>query len=338
MYVAGAQMRYDAETIWRLVQKLEAEGDIALEEADEIYSIFSENALRTRLNPMFSEFDSEMSIALMEWYKVVGKKIVKGQRGNFIFTIHLNENIHREYMYPAQKALRKHGDFEDLCSTIMIHKRLCSSLPLRPLLEKIMPYPWLQWGESAAEVFYKASPRAGMFHYPIKTESGIRTFSQAMKSFSPVMKIMSPGEMRYDILRMAFEIASGTHDFPMYSWVLDKEAAKTYVVADFMCRKDIPCIAAFDIFRGGSILFTEKDKAHIVEKAMEVPSEDLIENALNRKIIDKKKIEAFFDGFPAQLPLAEFIEANREYIDGMVRIKTEKEAEKDEDTWLEQTR
>lgn len=332
-------MKPNTETIWQLVQKLEKEGDVTPEEADGIFSIFSEDALRTRLNAMSSEFDFEMSIALMEWYKTVGKKIEKGQRGNFIFTVHLNESIHREYMYPAQKALRKHGGFEDLCSTVMINKRLCSPLPFRSLFEKTTSYPWLQWGESVAEVFYEiSSPRAGMFHYPIKTESGIYTISQAMKRFSPVMKVMSPNEMRYAILRTAFEIASGVHDFPMYSWVLDKEEAKTYVVADFMCRKDIPCIAAFDIFRGGSILFTEKGKAHIVEKAMEVPSEDLIENALNRKIIDKKKIGEFFGGFPAQLPLTEFIEANREYIDGMVRLKMEKEAEKDEDTWLEQTR
>jgi len=44
--------RPDATTIRQLIQKLEGEDDISLKEADQIFSLFSENSRKTILIPI----------------------------------------------------------------------------------------------------------------------------------------------------------------------------------------------------------------------------------------------------------------------------------------------
>jgi len=76
----------DAQTIQQLTQKLKEQGDITLKEADRIYSLFSENAVKTVFSPISPEYDYKLIQALEEWFHAVTEKIKAGQRGNFIFT------------------------------------------------------------------------------------------------------------------------------------------------------------------------------------------------------------------------------------------------------------
>lgn len=66
----------------QLIQKLETQGDISLEEADEIYSLFLDpSAKKTKLNYDPFGDDFELIHALEKWYEVVADKIKKRRKG-----------------------------------------------------------------------------------------------------------------------------------------------------------------------------------------------------------------------------------------------------------------
>lgn len=333
----------EAEMVRRLTRKLETEGDISLEEADGIFSFFDDDDfLATRLNTEVYRFDRELAGALKEWYRVVGEKVKKGSSGNFIFTVCFDEGLFSIYMLPAQKAIKMRGNFEDLCTTLMVDKRLYSSLPFRHLLEKAK----LKGDLATRESFYKFSEtRAGIYYYPVKTEKGYCTIEQTMKNFYPAnVSRRSPWNMDYARLKVAFEIASGGRDMSECSWNVCKESAKAYVMGEFMNRARIPCITAADVYRGSSILFTEKKNAPAIKKALEIPFEELVENALKKNIIDETSAQQLLSGQVVELRLStgKFIKTSGEYVDNIVRLemqrKAEHEAVKNEDAWLEQTR
>lgn len=73
--------------IRQLIRKLEEHGDISLREADWIFSLFSANSLKTKLNPASFKADKSLMEALKKWFAVVASKIEQGYSGNFIFTI-----------------------------------------------------------------------------------------------------------------------------------------------------------------------------------------------------------------------------------------------------------
>lgn len=336
----------EAEMVRRLTRKLEAEGDISLEEADGIFSFFDDDDfLATRLNTEVYRFDRELAGALKEWYRVVGEKVKKGSSGNFIFTVCFDEGLFSIYMLPAQNAIKKRGRFEDLCTTLMVDKRLYSSLPFGHLLEKTR----LKGPSATQESFYKFSEtRAGIYYYPVKTEKGYCTIEQTMKNFYPAMAEMSPERspwnMDYARLEVAFEIASGGRDMSECSWNVCKESAKAYVMGEFMNRARIPCITAADVYRGSSILFTEKKNAPAIKKALEIPFEELVENALKKNIIDETSAQQLLSGQVVRLlfPTGKFIKTSGEYVDNIVRLemrrKAEHEAVQNEDFWLEEMR
>jgi len=103
----------DADKIRQLTQKLEEQGDITVEEADKIYFLSLQNP-------------PGLSKALSDWYYAVSDKIKAGQRGNFIFTIDLSEDIN--YLWLVKRDIQERGAFEDLCNIFMIDKRLCPAV------------------------------------------------------------------------------------------------------------------------------------------------------------------------------------------------------------------
>ena len=247
----------DEVKVKQLTRKLKDQGDISVNEADEIY--FQENVK-----------SFELKRVMEEWYEVVAEKIRKGLRGNFVFTIDLHKDL--DFMEPAQDAIRKHGNFEDLCDFIQVDKRLYSLVPFKHL----------------------------------------------------------------------FVEAAGIYDIPLdfYSFRNVREI-KHCILAEFMKRKNIPCIIATALYDNKSILFVEEENAIVVKRVMEVPFEKLVENALRNKAIDKKVAKKLLvDNFIPNFSFDKFVKTSIEYIDetNEAKIKMMRNIGEEETEWLEEIR
>ena len=324
-----SKMKYpDAPKIQQLTQKLKQQGDITLKEADKIYSLFSEKAAKTVFNFGAPEYDYKLILALEEWFHAVAEKIKAGERGNFIFTIRLDDGFHNGYMYPARKALKKQKNFEDLCNIVMIDEKLYPAFPFKKLLKK---------DELGA---YKIqSMRAGMLNYPIKTDAGTCTIFQIMKKFVPVTVSVFPGVLVTDLFELIFNLEIST---VRTLWTLGISELKPRILSSFLKYKDIPCIAAADIHSKELFVFVEKDKAFIMKKALEIPFEKLIENALCSGIIDQKAARKLLNNNPLfKFPAQKFIDASVKYLDKVVQMNVEwkkaREAVEKDGKWLEET-
>lgn len=322
----------DANEIRQLAQKLKEQGDITLKEADRIYSLFSENAAKTVFNFGSPEYDYKLIQALEEWFHVVTEKIEAGKRGNFIFTIHLDDNFYRKNIHQAVEVidvLREHGSFEDLCNVIMLDEKLYSTFPFKRLFKK----------DDDTGTYKLQSLRAGMFYYPMKTETGTCTISQVMKKFVPVTVSAFPGVLVTDLFELIFnsEISA-----VRTLWTLGKSELKPRILSSFLKYKDIPCIAAADTNSKELFVFMEKDKAFITKKALEIPFEKLIENALCSGIIDQKAARKLLNNNPLfKFPAQKFIDASVKYLDKVVQMNVEwkkaREAVEKDSKWLEET-
>jgi len=327
----------DAFIIQQLTWKLEKQGDITIEEADGIYSLYSQETLETILYPYSFDYNPELVQALECWYKAVAEKIENGNRGNFVFTISLFQKFHDEYTRPAREALKKYGSFEDLCNYVMIDKKLGFLFPFQHL-DKI--------NERRPDEldFYKlTSFRAGMYYYPIRTKSGVYTVSQFMEKLAPFAISIPSNTTAFDVAQTFLRTASISRKLREL-WTLRIREAKYYILGFYMNSKDIPCVAAVSNLRKKTFIFVERENAPLVKKVLETPIEfeELLENALQKNIINKKMVDAlFFDDINARIPF-EFVEESVRYIDEVVGRKMEWEATQkaieEEDVWLEETR
>jgi len=331
-------MRYpNVEEIKKLTQKLEKQNDIFLEEADWIYSLYSQKTMETVLYPYSFCYDPELVQALEGWYKAVAEKIEKGEYGNFIFTISLFPKFHDEYAHPAREALKKYGSFEDLCSYVMIDKELGSLFPFQHL-DKINE-------RKPDEIFFYelTSFRAGMYYYPIKTKSGVYTVSQFMKKLAPFAVTVPDDTTAYNVAQTFLRTASVNRKIRGI-WSLRVKEAKYYILGFYINSKDIPCVAAVSGLQKKAFIFVEKEHAPFVRKVLEsFEFEELLENALRKNIISKKMVDDLLaDNIDNRFPLGEFIDESVRYIDDIVRRKMEWEATQraveEEDIWLEEIR
>lgn len=354
----------NADSVYRLIRKLDKQNDISLKEADWIYSLLSPSMLRTKLNPRSVRADCELMNALVDWFNIVAQKIEQGHRGNFIFTITLVESLPKslpkntgrpgsfiyEVQKNARKSLEKHGHFEDLIAKLIIDRGTYFSLP-KEFQKLFVEETKDQQGES---FYILKSPRANMYHYPIKTEKGIYTIAQFMESFAPIMttRNYNVGDIFLKTIRGAY---STLLDFKN-SWYLhnlDKSVIVQCVIAAYMKYKELPCIVMLRqnsgftfIFDGDFVFFTEKDKAKTIKDALKIPLEDIIENTLNEKAInavDKKMLEnLLYKDHIIRFPDEEFIEVSIKYIDNIIQRQKEwettRQSVEDEDVWLEEIR
>lgn len=312
----------DEVKVKQLTRKLKDQGDISVNEADEIY--FQENVK-----------SFELKRVMEEWYEVVAEKIRKGLRGNFVFTIDLHKDL--DFMEPAQDAIRKHGNFEDLCDFIQVDKRLYSLVPFKHLFVEAGKSPLFK----NVEIYYEMNnSRAGVYYYPFKTATGTCTISHFMKRFYsiPAFSGINAGVTS----KKFFEIAAGIYDIPLdfYSFRNVREI-KHCILAEFMKRKNIPCIIATALYDNKSILFVEEENAIVVKRVMEVPFEKLVENALRNKAIDKKVAKKLLvDNFIPNFSFDKFVKTSIEYIDetNEAKIKMMRNIGEEETEWLEEIR
>lgn len=166
----------NANEIKKLTRKLEIQNDVSLEEADKIYAFLARDVRQTAINPFSLNANYELIGALTEWFHVVGRKLKKGRRGNFIFSIFLHENgFNNNYLGEAWNALEKYGKFEDHIGVIWVSRPMYSLLPGR--LRDMFTL-------SEYEGLYKLlCRRAGFFYYP---QGECRVLSQFIKKLSPI--------------------------------------------------------------------------------------------------------------------------------------------------------
>ncbi len=323
-------------SIYELIQKLKTQGDITIEEADWIYSLFSRDTMYTTLNPNSPKFNGELSKALQSWYEVVAEKIKAGQRGNFVFTVIFSENMHfNKLLSPAHEAIEKYGTFEDLCNVIMVDEKTYSTLPFKHLFSEV---------KENLKSFYKLeTPRAGMLYYPVEVEGKTYTVGELMKRFYPIGTSVSFEDVNHALSEEAYKVAVGAREVVQKLFVFGKYEVRLFTLAAFMRYKDFSCVAAVDVFNSMFVTFTEKDKAPIIKDVLEVPFEDLVQNAIKERVIDKKTAETLLDNFPiVNFPLKDFAEASARFLDDIVQKRMEWKATQkmveDETDWLEEIR
>lgn len=326
-----------AEDIRRLTQKLKTQGDITIEEADWIYSLFSRDAMYTTLYPISPKFNSELSQALQEWYEVVAQKIRNGERGNFVFTVYLKNIIYSDFLHPARRALLEQGGFKDLCNVIRVDEKIYSALPFKHLFTKRL-------NDSTSKPYYKmTSRRAGMLYYPIEIDGKTYTAGGLLKRLSPVVTLGSPEDANHHLSREAFEVMVGAGRVVSHTLVLSQYEVKLFTLATFIRHKDISCAAAVDAYNSKFIIFTGKEQAPVVKYALEVPFEELVQNAVKENIFDKKVAKMLLDNrcIP-NFPTKKFLEASVRCIDDIIQEKLEwkaaRESVENEKRWLEEIR
>ena len=312
----------DANRIRQLIQELETKGDITLEEADEIY--FSKQEINS---------SNKLINAAKNWYEVVAQKIEQGKRGNFIFTVDLS--VHFEFMEPAQRAIKEHGNFQDLCDTIMINQKFYSLIPFKHLFKKVEKNPRVP----GLGVYYEMeSTRIGMYYYPVKTETGTCTIAQFLKKFYSVLAFsgMHVGSSSFTF----FEMSAGCRGISA-SVLRNVGDIKYYILAEFMGQKDIPCIVASAFFDKSSFLFVEEENSLVVKRILKTPLERLVENALTQMIIDEQMAKALLNNsLVSHFPLQKFVDTSVEYLDetSEAKIKMMRDMAEKETGWLEEIR
>lgn len=341
----------DDKEIYRLIKKLEDEGDITPKEANRIFSLFSEKSLRTRFNRYSSKYDYNLTMALSDWFFAVSEKIRKGKRGNFIFTITFDDAFN-EILDQVKYTIKKHGTFEDLCDVIMIDEKTYSDFPFKHLFfegrTRAFRNLYFERDKTSKNYYKMRSLRAGMYYYPLKTKAGTCTIKQAMEKLSPVTTRTLFNELHHVLIETAFKIASGVSEvppqssIPLSSFIKNQETIKTYVLAAFIRHKNIGC-AVVKTRENQAALFADRENARDVRTALGISLEDLARNALRNGIIDKTTAGNLLNNaFAHQFPMRRFAKTSVEYLDAVIQRRKEweagREAVKNEDAWLEQTR
>ena len=324
MHESGENTMIDANRIRQFIQELETKGDIALEEADEIY--FSKQEINS---------SNKLINAAKNWYEVVAQKIEQGKRGNFIFTVDLS--VHFEFMEPAQRTIKKYGNFQDLCDTIMINQKFYSLIPFKHLFAKVEMNPRVP---GVGAYYEMESARIGMYYYPVKTEKGTCFISQFLKKFYsiPAFSGMHVGSSSF----MFFEISAGSRGISA-SVLKSVGDIKYYILAEFMRQKDIPCIVSSAFYDRSSLLFVEKENSIVVKRILETPLEKLVKNALAKNVIDEQTAKILLSNkLVPHFPLQKFVDASVEYIDErvqkMLKWRSMRKTVEEEASWLEEIR
>ncbi len=333
MHTQKGNKMIDASRVKQLTQKLETQGDITLEEADELY--FSIKSLwKVMLEPTFQSKFRELPLvnfknwlALENWYKkwyeAVARKVEAGQSGNFIFSIlfvYEPPSFH-DRMKALYETLKKYGKPEDRIMAIWTNEKAFSLFP--KCLANLF-----RWDEYE-QMYALQSERAGFLRYPHVENGKVYTLWQFLHeaSLSPLLTL--PGDFAFLTSSSLFANAS------TIPFALEYLKRKT-------CYMTIAEVNTSDEDR--TTVFVDKKHLSMARIALSVPFEDIVKNALAQKIVDRdlvkellnsdKETEWFLD--------INLINAGIKYIEEAVKIKMEWEATQEEveesNEWLEEIR
>lgn len=325
MHAQKGNKMIDAGRVKQLTRKLETQGDITIEEADELY-FFMKSLQRATSKPTAQSKFWELSLlwlALENWYEAVTRKIKAGLSGNFIFSIlfaYEPLSFHSR-MKALYEALKKYGKPEDRIVAIWTNEKAFSLFP--KCLANLF-----RWDEYE-QMYALQSERAGLLRYPHVENGKVYTLWQFLHevSLSPLLTL--PGDFAFLTSSSLFANAS------TIPFALEYLKRKT-------CYMTIAEVNASDEDR--TTVFVDKKHLSMARIALSVPFEDIVKNALAQKIVDKdlvkellnsdKETEWFLD--------IKLIDAGIRYIEEAVKIKLEWEAKRKEveesNEWLEEVR
>lgn len=329
----------DTDKMRQLMQKLKDQGDISVNEADQIRSFmkdvynFAFELEQERHAPnaeTMTSWDAQRLLheqfpvaALQDWYKAVARQIEKGQSGNFIFSIPIDREMlfFNKSALPALEALEKYGKPEDRIMAIWANEKAFSLFP--KCLANLF-----RWDEYE-QMYALQSDRAGFLRYPHVEDGKVYTLWQFLHevSLSPLLTL--PGDFAFLTSSSLFANAS------TMPFALEYLKRKT-------CYMTIAEVNASDEDR--TTVFVDKKHLSMARIALSVPFEDIVKNALAQKIVDKdlvkellnsdKETEWFLD--------IKLINAGIRYIEEAVKVKMEWEAKRKEveesNEWLEEVR
>lgn len=316
--------------IYQFLRKLKNQGDISLREADQIRSLmkdvynFAFELEQERHAPnaeTMTSWDAQRLLheqfpvaALQDWYKAVARQIEKGQSGNFVFSIPIDREMlfFNKSALPALEALEKYGKPEDRMEAIFVNPKIHSLFPkyFRNL------FAWERLNKYSS-LYTIRGKHAGFFRRPLRDPKSGETYtiSQMIKKLSliPVMTNEGQGSS------IAF-------------------LNKTRYLQRAVPYVDIKTV------NGLSFIFTNEEGISIAQKASGISLEEMVKNALEHNIIDKRiakeilRENAFIESFIDE----GFVKVSLRYIDGIVKRQMEWEAAKktveDEAEWLEEIR
>lgn len=313
----------NASRIEQLTQKLKEQGDVSLEEVNEIY-LFMKSLWKVASVPRLQSKFWELPIlefkgwlALENWYRTVTRKIEAGHNGNFIFSILLVPKSSSFYnqMEPIYEALKEHGGPEDLIVSIWTNEKAYSMFP--KCLQNLF-----QWEESA-KMYALQGDRVGFSRYPYVEDGKTYVISQFLNNTSLSRLLTLQKEF------LLFSRASTTQ------YALEYLKQRTLYMEAMSMDSAISEKAA---------IFIDKKDFSIARKAFSVPFEELVKNALKQKIINKELAKGLLnsDEDTEWFLEAEFADACIKYIEEDVRIRLEWEKERKtveyEPEWLEEIR
>lgn len=299
----------NASRIEQLTQKLKEQGDVSLEEVNEIY-LFMKSLWKVASVPRLQSKFWELPIlefkgwlALENWYRTVTRKVEAGHNGNFIFSIPLVPRSSTFYnqMEPVYEALKEKGAPEDLIMSIWTNEKAYSMFP--KCLQNLF-----QWEESA-KMYALQGDRVGFFRYPYVEEGKVYTISQFLNK-TPLSRLLTMQK----------------EDSPF------SKANITQYALEYLKRRTpyVEILSMDSSISDRAMIFIDKRDFSIARKAFSVPFEDIVKNALKQKIINKELAKGLLnsDKDTEWLLEAEFTEASVKYIEEDVRIRLEWEEER----------
>lgn len=300
----------DEVKIKQLTQKLKAQGDVSLEEADWIYFLVSQNSP-----------GKEVPVAaLKDWYEAVSDEIKADRWGNFIFSIFMDrESQFKDCLHPAREAIKKHGAFEDRTCSMTANQKI---YPLFPKYFQDL-FKWNKYSER----YVLHSYRAGFFNYPLREPENDKTYTifQLLEELSlfPAVGTKNPDTLMIssaNVLRYVVIYLSQKMPF------LEVNAIRHYGN------------------KNEAIFYTDEEGILATKYALKMPLEELVDNALCKNIIDKNIAKELLehDHNPEGFPELEFTNTSIEYIDErvqrMLKWRSGRKSVEEEAGWLEETR
>lgn len=332
--------------IYELIQKLKTQGDVTIQEADQIYFVTSaafkaicdiidyHPALdHTEMHDLLNK-DFPVS-ALKYWYDVVADKIRAGQSGNFIFSVLISYgySFYYNYLNTAIRALRGDENTEYCKDHVGAFEDRVVSIRANKQAYKLFPKPFRQlfhWQENFQWEIYKwlyelKIDRAGFIRYPLRELNG-DTVLQLFKRLS-LMSVTIPQEENAIISRMN---------------------VGRYVLAYLKQKVPFIQMSATKSYHNDIAVVTNNEGLLMAKRALKIPIEAFVENAVEQNVIDRRVARLLLNtnGNLAGFPDTEFAEANLRYIDSvvsdMLQVKAEQEAMQKtvegEPNWLEISR
>ncbi len=147
----------EAKKLKKITEKLKNEGDITLEETDEIYRLFSTETARHEFNPHSNHYDPELLAEFIDYVKTANGLLNNGHTGNFVcsFPLFVRDCESKKAYDPIRPMLN------NIRANLPVIDRAKSAVLSKDLYRLAKDKRYIVAYKSEKEVF--DSSRAGLF-------------------------------------------------------------------------------------------------------------------------------------------------------------------------------